>query len=479
MKRFLELINEKKDHIIKKMPNLSDEEKAVLINFFKKKPNLESKIDWNKWRKLTFADFADVMKETKTEKKRKLQKARREGLKGLKKNKDYIELRTNNKNYDVYIPLNPKAARVIASVHIGGCWGKWCLANTQATKYYKSEAKRKHMIPIMVVGDNEKYTVMMFYTGKVWEVWDSENERPMRGEPIPGFSIKKELTTPKLLKLYDEIVHKIWPGQIPPTPKGVDTADYKMAVSDYEDMIDDVVEYLEDIKEKYENYIKSIEDERQDVIETLKDEIDAKKDELDLLFREIEVDEKRRDIVNKVKDVVIHNPQGTGYNRQGEEIWEIGGKEYDRNLIDKLLDIAHNVDYDELISEKEEEIKNKEEEIDEMEYYLEEIENMDTYEFLSWSLETSEGRKFGDIYDVQVYEYEPDIFRNVPDLTRSYTEYFDFMEKNGVDIDRDALQSIMYDMEGEAWYETIDEEDIKNAFSYENAVHPSEIDTVR
>lgn len=57
----LDYLTEKKDHIIKKMPNLTDDQKKELIDFFKRKSNLENKIDWNKWRKLTYDDFKDVI----------------------------------------------------------------------------------------------------------------------------------------------------------------------------------------------------------------------------------------------------------------------------------------------------------------------------------------------------------------------------------------------------------------------------------
>jgi hypothetical protein len=45
MKSFREYINEKKDHLIRKLDNLTDEQKDEVIEFFKNKPNLESKID--------------------------------------------------------------------------------------------------------------------------------------------------------------------------------------------------------------------------------------------------------------------------------------------------------------------------------------------------------------------------------------------------------------------------------------------------
>ena len=93
--KFYELYNllvEKKDHIIKKLKNLTDDEKDILIDFFKKKPNLENKINWND-KNLTFDDFKAVMDTTKTE---RIKNVKKQGLKGLKPNKDYVELKTND-----------------------------------------------------------------------------------------------------------------------------------------------------------------------------------------------------------------------------------------------------------------------------------------------------------------------------------------------------------------------------------------------
>ena len=50
---------EKKDHIIRNLKNLSDDEKTQLIDFFNKHPNLENKINWND-KDLYFSDFENM-----------------------------------------------------------------------------------------------------------------------------------------------------------------------------------------------------------------------------------------------------------------------------------------------------------------------------------------------------------------------------------------------------------------------------------
>ena len=58
MKRFYE----KKDHLIKKNPNLTDEQKQEIIEVLGRHPSYENKIDWNKNSSLTYEDFLSVLR---------------------------------------------------------------------------------------------------------------------------------------------------------------------------------------------------------------------------------------------------------------------------------------------------------------------------------------------------------------------------------------------------------------------------------
>ena len=53
---------EKKDHLIRKNPNLKDEEKAEIIELLGKHPSYENKIDWNKSNSLTYEDFMSILR---------------------------------------------------------------------------------------------------------------------------------------------------------------------------------------------------------------------------------------------------------------------------------------------------------------------------------------------------------------------------------------------------------------------------------
>ena len=58
MRRFYE----KKDHLIRRNPNLTDEEKQEIIELLGKHPSYENKIDWNKNKSLTYKDFLSILR---------------------------------------------------------------------------------------------------------------------------------------------------------------------------------------------------------------------------------------------------------------------------------------------------------------------------------------------------------------------------------------------------------------------------------
>ena len=58
MKRFYE----KKDHLIRRNPNLTDGEKQEIIELLGKHPSYENKIDWNKSNSLTYEDFLSILR---------------------------------------------------------------------------------------------------------------------------------------------------------------------------------------------------------------------------------------------------------------------------------------------------------------------------------------------------------------------------------------------------------------------------------
>ena len=53
---------EKKDHLIRRNPNLKDDEKQEIIKLLGQHPSYENKIDWNKSNSLTYEDFLEVLR---------------------------------------------------------------------------------------------------------------------------------------------------------------------------------------------------------------------------------------------------------------------------------------------------------------------------------------------------------------------------------------------------------------------------------
>jgi hypothetical protein len=162
---------EKKDHLIKKIPKLTQDEKDELINFFNKKPNLENKIDWNNYANLTFKDFESVMNETKTE---KIKKVKSQGISGLKEGTDYFKIKGE---YEGYIPLSWEASKFLASKYVGDCEGKWCVAyqkNKESWLEYIFDEKPMIFI-YLLIGDT-KYAIGVYPTLKT-EIYDADDNK--------------------------------------------------------------------------------------------------------------------------------------------------------------------------------------------------------------------------------------------------------------------------------------------------------------
>ena len=77
---------EKKDHLIKRNPNLTDAQKSEIIAVLNKYPNLEGNIDWNKSNNLTYEDFKFYILDNAGKSN---SQAKKKGLAGLVEGEDY------------------------------------------------------------------------------------------------------------------------------------------------------------------------------------------------------------------------------------------------------------------------------------------------------------------------------------------------------------------------------------------------------
>jgi len=194
---------EKKDHIIRKIPNLTSEQKEELINFFNKHPNYENRIDWNKWKTLTYEDFKDILGiESKTQRKKSVKIS---GIKGLKEGEDYIQLKNLPDDTQGYIPLNYEASKFIASRYVGGIEGKWCTAY-QKTREYWEEYKSDRIIFIYLIKDNEKYAIAVYPDNRTYEVYDKNDNKISY---IPGIDIKRDILNKKNISIFEKIKREV------------------------------------------------------------------------------------------------------------------------------------------------------------------------------------------------------------------------------------------------------------------------------
>ena len=117
---------ESKDHLIDKL-NLDDEKKRQLKAFFKKYPNYENKIDWNR-KDLSWKDFEGLLA---NEGKSKSQ-AKKTGITGLTEGKDY-EILFSNDICTIYYPLTHLGSKVLADKKTAPfTTGKWCISMNDA-----------------------------------------------------------------------------------------------------------------------------------------------------------------------------------------------------------------------------------------------------------------------------------------------------------------------------------------------------------
>lgn len=156
--KYLSTLLESKDHLIDNL-SLTDDQKTQLKDFFRKYPNLESKIDWNR-KNLTFEDFQDLLA---TEGKSKSQ-AKKVGLGGLIEGVDY-KILEQSENYIAYQPLTYLGSETIASnkvppVKANGA--KWCTAYQKTDMYWNRYTIGTHCRFCYICTQDTKYALVLY-----------------------------------------------------------------------------------------------------------------------------------------------------------------------------------------------------------------------------------------------------------------------------------------------------------------------------
>ena len=209
-----DLLCESVESTLKKQKNLTDEQRAYLVELFTKYPHL-----WNgsllpsaKVNKgeLTWDDFKDIIAQAGRSKSA----AKKTGIAGITEGKDYIYLGegSNEKigNYLMYQPLTYKGSKVLASNNVEpkkGNGAKWCVAYQKSYEYWRKYSFEYNCKFIYLMTKNTKYAIAV-YPDRVevftfedkntkypdWCKNDTTIQKAMKGlkEPQPLKDIKLE-----------------------------------------------------------------------------------------------------------------------------------------------------------------------------------------------------------------------------------------------------------------------------------------------
>ena len=189
MRRFYE----KKDHLIRRNPNLTDGEKQEIIELLGRHPSYENKIDWTKNKSLTYEDFLKVLRPLYINEL---------DPRGLIEGQDYDILYESDKEvlYSIY---SYDASRILASnsvepkiwteipswcgeeeftdeAHAFGHFdsehgdkkpgAKWCISMQTSNRYWKDYNEDFHFFFWFRnrLGDNSKIAISVYK--KTWKV---------------------------------------------------------------------------------------------------------------------------------------------------------------------------------------------------------------------------------------------------------------------------------------------------------------------
>jgi hypothetical protein len=206
--RFIRNFNleEKKDHLIRRSPNLTSREKEEIIKHFEKFPHKEKEIDWNKINYLQYSDFKKIMDKDSNRAIRKNVKT--QGIRGLKEKEDYEIV------YDVYpilsvVPKSWEASKFIASRDIGGIEGKWCTAYQKNPTYWNDYIDHRGGVLIYTIDFEKSDKVAMYISksGRTFEFFNANDDEVNKNFFLEFLGITD--------KEYQEIIKKARNVEIP------------------------------------------------------------------------------------------------------------------------------------------------------------------------------------------------------------------------------------------------------------------------
>jgi hypothetical protein len=394
MKSFKEIIsikslNEARDvmRFLKKNKHLNDEERELINKFFitNNKANgkfIEAFGNWGSkyHNNMKWEDFQQFMLDYRSGFKLLMSKFKPPGKKG----EDYWPIRLKQKGFIANIPLTQKEAQYFNNCNYGFLHVNYCIGWNESVSYWAHYVINERKVPIYVVNGVGKWVVMILDDNKNYEVWDkfnNEDKAMYDAEPIPGFSIKKNLLGRNMSKLYDEAREIILADSIDP-------ADIKKSINS---IADDVYYYADEYYREITEYYNELQNAVDNIEKYLYDRQD----------RYIEYADKLRKETIHLADIIDN--MSTDF-----ELTEYHGQLYTK------------VELTGFITKMQNDLQDVEEELDEINDAVEYWENKKEY-FTELPGSDSDAYYFEEDLNKHIYDWMPDI--DIPDYFPDPTYY--------------------------------------------------------
>jgi hypothetical protein len=257
--------------IFSKNRNLTKDQVETLNKFFKGDKEARQHFErhygfQSKYVKnmMTWEDFEEFMLDYKSGRRINLKNIKIPGKKG----KDYWPIKIKEKGFIANTPLNHETAKFMNTCKYGTLDVNYCIGWDFDNSYWKEHVLKNQKLPIYIVDGRSKWVVMILPDNKYYEVWDKFNNgdrAKINAEPIPGFSIKKNLINSRMAKLYDELRDIINGGE-DAAPYSKD--EYEGAKAEYDEMIGDIQHDMVMIAENYNNWYNNFVASQQNIIDS-------------------------------------------------------------------------------------------------------------------------------------------------------------------------------------------------------------------
>lgn len=430
MKSFKIYINEADySRFLKKNKNLTDDQKKEINNYFSKEnPQAGSTIDWQsaKVRKWTYDDFDSNMMAYKSGIAKKLNKIKVQGSKGT----DYWEMKLKTKKFIANIPLNQDTAQYMNSCRYGLLNVNYCIGWGDDVGYWNDHVIQSQHVPIYITNGVKKWVVMILRDNKSYEVWDKRNNKDVsigNPEPIPDFSIKKELLGFRKAKLYDEIREEFYEYDAENNHVDIDEADYA-----FEEIITDINDAQTEMNADQEWFDQEVYEIKSETESWYDNEIEEKKEEVESAIAEVE---EYEETIERLEDY-----QGEFDDDPELETVYIDGQDYSESDLEHT--IVSNRDAVDYIRPMIEELEG---DIGVLTHIRDQIEDVEVYEMINHD----------EIDWIRTPPDEDDVGHDVSIPSchdGGYSEYFDLMEEHGYGGSRDRTDDDIRDSIYDARY---------------------------